>query len=479
MPEESSGVERELSGGTDHPPAFPESQLALPTSFGAIYLGESFPAYLSMTNDSAREAARDVVIKAELQTSTQRFILIDTADSPTPVMPPQALTEYLIKHEVKELGVHVLVCSVQYTAKQLGTTGQSRDERRSFRKFYKFQVLNPLAVKTKVNSRLDARVFLEVQVQNITQDPMCLEKLNLDPAGPFAVRDLNIRLDPAEAVQGPQSQASESESGSESEEDSSPDSPVAHIFGDTNFLLPGDVRQYLYLLHPKDDLSVANALTSNALGKLDIVWRFSFGETGRLQTSQLTRRVPVADAIQVITRRVQDDVQVERPFTIDLRIFNRTDAPMKLQLSAVKAKMGAVLMRGQASRALGEVRPQGDVECTLEFLPLAPGLHTVSGVRVSDYISGESRDIEVAEVFVTMGPTLTGEGDEDGWGGEGGMMMGQSRSGLGGELDDTRLMGHMPSGSGDHHGWSQVGGGFTKRRLTLTRPTLSDPEDEV
>ncbi|KAI9228936.1 MAG: hypothetical protein DHS80DRAFT_2353, partial [Piptocephalis tieghemiana] len=373
------------------------SQLALPTSFGAIYLGESFPAYLSMTNDSAREAARDVVIKAELQTSTQRFILIDTSENPTPVMPPQALTEYLIKHEVKELGVHVLVCSVQYTAKQLGTTGQSRDERRSFRKFYKFQVLNPLAVKTKVNSRLDARVFLEVQVQNITQDPMCLEKLSLNPAGPFAVRDLNLRLDPNEAIQGPQSRRASRRMSTMSRRRSSHGprrlSGISHIFGETNFLLPGDVRQYLYLLHPKDDESVANALTSHALGKLDIVWRFSFGETGRLQTSQLTRRVPVADAIQVITRRVQEDVQVERPFTIDLRIFNRTDAPMKLQLSAVKAKMGAVLMRGQASRALGEVRPQGDVECTIEFLPLAPGLHTVSGVRVSDYISGESRDI--------------------------------------------------------------------------------------
>lgn len=399
---------------------------------------------------------------------------------------------------------------------------------------------------------------------------MCLEKLSLNPAGPFAVRDLNLRLDPNEAIQGPQSRRasrrmstmsrrrsshgprrlsgvpeterkedsvskgrrtshhsagdgsgttftpgekegerqedeverrrrrSGSVSGSDDEsrigssgeavnvtkEPLVPDDPaqvikapeqISHIFGETNFLLPGDVRQYLYLLHPKDDESVANALTSHALGKLDIVWRFSFGETGRLQTSQLTRRVPVADAIQVITRRVQEDVQVERPFTIDLRIFNRTDAPMKLQLSAVKAKMGAVLMRGQASRALGEVRPQGDVECTIEFLPLAPGLHTVSGVRVSDYISGESRDIEVAEVFVTMGPTVGGGGgggdwDEEGWDGE------EGRRGMGSRgMEDARLMGNMPSESGDH-GWSQVGGGFTKRRLTLTRPTLSGPE---
>ena len=34
-------------------------------------------------------------------------------------------------------------------------------------------------------------------------------------------------------------------------------------------------------------------LSSNALGKLDIVWRTHFGQLGRLQTSQLTRKILV------------------------------------------------------------------------------------------------------------------------------------------------------------------------------------------
>ena len=75
---------------------------------------------------------------------------------------------------------------------------------------------------------------------------------------------------------------------------------------------------------------------------------------------------------------------------------------MEIQLSAVKAKMGGVLLRGQASRTLGEVRPGSGVDIVLEFLPLIPGLHTVGGVRVSDYVSGESRDVELAEVFVVQ-----------------------------------------------------------------------------
>lgn len=349
-----------------------DTLLCLPATFGNIYLGESFPAYVALTNDSQRDPARDVAIKIELQTVSQRFLLVDTTQHPKPIVNSHELIEVLLKHDIKELGIHVLVCSVHYTAKlqPSGPSGPSKDERRFFRKFYKFQVLNPLAVKTKVNSRVDGRVFLEVQVQNITTEAMSLDRLIMEPVSPFRVADLNTLGD---------------------------DEP---IFGETEFLQPQDIRQYLYLLTPRTPDQLLATLKSNALGKLDIVWRFPFGETGRLQTSQLTRRVPQPELIQVQTTNISGPVCVEQPFTIDVRVVNRTDNTMKVQLSAVKAKMGAVLLRGQASRTLGELRSGEKTELRLEFLPLVPGLCVVGGIRVSDYVSGESRDVELAEVFV-------------------------------------------------------------------------------
>jgi len=155
--------------------------LTLPSSFGNIYLGETFSSYLCINNESG-VPVQDVGMKAELQTTSQKFVLTDTlggsttTSSSTPrgsastspkfgnintfstrvsLLPGQS-TESIIQHEIKELGIHILVCSVHYSV---------QSERRFFRKFYKFQVLNPLAVKTKVNSLPDGRILLEAQLQ--------------------------------------------------------------------------------------------------------------------------------------------------------------------------------------------------------------------------------------------------------------------------------------------------------------------------
>ena len=47
--------------------------LELPPAFGNIYLGEKFTSYLSINNDSVI-TVDDVAFKAELQTSSQRYV---------------------------------------------------------------------------------------------------------------------------------------------------------------------------------------------------------------------------------------------------------------------------------------------------------------------------------------------------------------------------------------------------------------------
>ncbi len=71
-------------------------------------------------------------MKAELQTSTSRFVLQDTTRDPIPSLLPGQTSEFLVSHEIKELGVHVLLCTIYYL--------NARDEKQQFRKLYKFQV---------------------------------------------------------------------------------------------------------------------------------------------------------------------------------------------------------------------------------------------------------------------------------------------------------------------------------------------------
>lgn len=65
------------------------------------------------------------------------------------------------------------------------------------------------------------------------------------------------------------------------------------VFGEVNCMAPNDIRQYLYNLRARPELSAdIRQFRSNTLvGKMDIVWQTNLGERGRLQTSPLQRIV--------------------------------------------------------------------------------------------------------------------------------------------------------------------------------------------
>ena len=99
----------------------------------------------------------------------------------------------------------------------------------------------------------------------------------------------------------------------------------------------------------------------------------------------------------------EGDVKVvlETPFRLGIRVINHSNENMKLVLSAVKTKMGSVLLSGLGSRQLGEVGPNQFTETELEFFPLTPGLQRVGGLRVMDLLSGYTKDVDhVCDVFV-------------------------------------------------------------------------------
>lgn len=131
--------------------------LTLPQNFGNIFLGETFSSYISVHNDS-NQVVKDILVKADLQTSSQRLNL-SASNAAVAELKPDCCIDDVIHHEVKEIGTHILVCAVSYTT-QAG-------EKMYFRKFFKFQVLKPLDVKTKFYNAETDEVFLEAQIQNM------------------------------------------------------------------------------------------------------------------------------------------------------------------------------------------------------------------------------------------------------------------------------------------------------------------------
>ena len=136
-----------------------------------IYLGETFMSYVSLHNDST-ETCESAILKCDLQTATQRLcefltyrlmkLLIDFNvfyRLPLLQSPQQGSQVHsggsidnVLSHEVKELGTHILVCEVSYSA-----PGKSK---LNFRKFFKFNVMKPLDVKTKFYNAESEDVFL-------------------------------------------------------------------------------------------------------------------------------------------------------------------------------------------------------------------------------------------------------------------------------------------------------------------------------
>ncbi|KAF7338619.1 hypothetical protein MVEN_02088200 [Mycena venus] len=259
--------------------------LTLPSSFGSIQLGETFSSCLCVNNEAQVEVEA-VAMKVEMQTATSKVLLAEFGGLETTLSVGDTL-ENVVHHEIKELGQHVLACTVSYRLPPGSRTapGPAEDPNdpalQTFRKFYKFAVTNPLSVKTKVHAPRSPsallssvereKVFLEVHIQNLTPETMWFERMRFECADGWDVADANL-ID---------LEREDSES----------------IFsGSAALMQPQDMRQYIYIL---SRTSATLAPTVHApgsvipLGRLDISWRSSYGEPGRLLTSMLSRRIPL------------------------------------------------------------------------------------------------------------------------------------------------------------------------------------------
>ncbi|XP_030384230.1 probable trafficking protein particle complex subunit 13 homolog isoform X2 [Scaptodrosophila lebanonensis] len=227
--------------------------MLLPQSFGNIYLGETFSSYICVHNCTTH-TVEGVTVKADLQSNTTRISLPTHENKTQSTLAPEETLDDVISYEVKEIGTHILICEVHYTT----PAGFSQ----SLRKFFKFQVLKPLDVKTKFyNAEEMDEIYLEAQIQNVTSSPFCLEKVELDGSDKYTITSLNT-LPNGESV-----------------------------FTSKNMLQPNNSCQFLYCIKPKCEIAkdIKTLRLANNVGKLDIVWRSKLGEKGRLQTSQLQR----------------------------------------------------------------------------------------------------------------------------------------------------------------------------------------------
>ncbi|EAU88405.2 hypothetical protein CC1G_05171 [Coprinopsis cinerea okayama7 len=369
--------------------------LTLPASFGSIQLGETFSSCLCVNNE-ATSAVEVKQIKVEMQTVTTKVTLSELDETgPTKMLEAGDSLETIVHHEIKELGQHVLACTVTYrlppSARPVPGAAEDASDPSllTFRKFYKFAVTNPLSVKTKVHTSkspsaslsLDERdkLFLEVHIQNLTPASMFFEKMRFECAEGFDVDDIN--------------------------------GPV--FSGSFATMQPQDTRQYVYILTPKSTTVAPPALPPGSiipLGRLDISWRSSYGEPGRLLTSMLTRRIPFpqpqqqqpVSAVPSYLKRAVAGGSISRPQS------PQQSRPMSPPVSAQRPGSPAFQSPNRPQSMGGQpIRPQSPSTATMPAG--GHGFPHVTDVEVSLIVKYLPRkDIVVEKPFaVTFGLVVT------------------------------------------------------------------------
>ncbi|ESQ27610.1 hypothetical protein EUTSA_v10018568mg [Eutrema salsugineum] len=355
--------------------------LLLPQSFGAIYLGETFCSYISVNNSSSSEV-RDVTIKAEIQTERQRILLLDTSKSPVESIRTGGRYDFIVEHDVKELGAHTLVCSALYN--------DADGERKYLPQFFKFVVANPLSVRTKVRV-VKETTFLEACIENHTKANLFMDQVDFEPAKQWsAVRLQNedhhsTEVTPTSDIDG-----------------LIPNPPVIIRSG-------GGIHNYLYKLIPSADVYGQTKLQgSNILGKFQITWRTNLGEPGRLQTQQILGAPVSRKEINVRVVEVPTAIHLNKPFSAYLNLTNQTDRPLgpfEVSLSQGESQMEKpVAINGLQKLMLPGIEAFGSNDFQLNLIASKLGVQKIAGITTFD--TREKKTYELVaemEIFVESG----------------------------------------------------------------------------
>lgn len=300
--------------------------LLLPDSFGDIYMGETFSAYVAVVNGMQDASFHHISLNLRLLATNATYDLQDTrplvdggegegsgeakaisgkifnassdtgaANSAGKTLDPNALTDAVVSHALSELGTHTLRVSVQYLYNPPNRSSTSSSELKTLRKFYRFNVLQPLVVASScVDLGLassSGELLVQVRVTNSTQSAMFLERVVFNPSAAG---------DTVEAILVPESQGGNpppppptasferADNSSFGEPSGSSDEPPPMRLDTLPFVLPGESYAFAFrIIKSSQNWRASATLMSAALrgpvGHPVVTWSSYMGERGTVQ----------------------------------------------------------------------------------------------------------------------------------------------------------------------------------------------------
>ena len=151
--------------------------ILLPESFGDIFVGELFSAYIAVVNGVQDKQFDEVAMAIRLQTANATHDLMDhrpvegVTSGCADVLQPNETTDMVVQHVISEVGVHTLRVSVQYI-------DIFSREPKTIRKFYRFNVMPAVEIKASVNE-INDRYSVQYLVTNVMKSPIYIENAEI------------------------------------------------------------------------------------------------------------------------------------------------------------------------------------------------------------------------------------------------------------------------------------------------------------
>jgi len=139
-------------------------------------------------------------------------------------------------------------------------------------------------------------------------------------------------------------------------------------------------------------------------GRMEVVWKSSMGEAGRLQSNTVQRKLPVVRGVEIHLISAPSEVHLETPFEIVISVANTSSSEMQLQLMAstmLPPAPAAIVVEGVCTRNLGTFRPNSSQSVTIRMLAIETGMHRVTGLQLIDVLSEQVHEVgSLADIFV-------------------------------------------------------------------------------
>lgn len=396
-----------------------QNALCLPDSI-AVFVGEKFTAYLGIINSNKYLPIRKLSVNAMLQTPTNRWQLHSPLDAGSSVgggmdVAPNAGVDAIVSHDIEEPGQHILRVEVSY----ISAEGNSK----TFRKFYRFQVVTPILVSCKVLRAGDATCFVSVLVEWNSETE---QQQPSSPSGSSNNADKKPQLMMSEVEIQPQSGLTVTRVDDTAAADNKQTLTAVDLLEQLHLLTPGGSYQYLFKLQATSKEAILRGVAAgDTLGKAVVTWCKAMGETGRVLSPPIvcpvvnpeipTRpnsnfvvynsglSVDVAAAVSLNNKNlIISDVAQRLPVTVEpidpptrmqlhvprevqFLVVNHGTVPMNLQLQFRLSQMNGIAICGSSYQSLGEVSPNGgSTVASARFMPLAAGMLKVQGCYVQD-----------------------------------------------------------------------------------------------